>query len=68
MNSVNEQTSLFSDSEKIRELIFTHSDVVIYRYDYNKKYYDYMSPSILNLTGYTKDEINEIGFKEIIKK
>ena len=68
MHSIEKQTTIFSDSDNIRELIFTHSDVVIYRYDFNKKIYNYMSPSIQNLTGYTKEEINEIGFSKIVKK
>ena len=68
MHTVEEQTTIFSEQDNIRELIFTHSDVVIYKYDHIKKTYDYMSPSILNLTGYVKDEINEMGFSKIVKK
>ena len=68
MHSEEEQTTIFSKPDNIRELIFTHSDVVIYKYDHNRKTYNYMSPSIQNLTGYTKDEINDIGFSKIVKK
>ena len=68
MHSEEDQTKIFSKPDNIRELIFTHSDVVIYKYDHNRKTYNYMSPSIQNLTGYTKDEINDIGFSKIVKK
>ncbi|HED07352.1 MAG TPA: PAS domain S-box protein [Ignavibacteria bacterium] len=68
MHLAKEQTLIFSEFDNIRDLIFTHSDVVIYKYDHNRKTYDYISPSIKNLTGYTKDEINDFGFSKIVKK
>ncbi|PJA99375.1 MAG: hypothetical protein CO128_03770 [Ignavibacteriales bacterium CG_4_9_14_3_um_filter_30_11] len=68
MLSIKDHTPIYSDSSNIRELIFTHTDVVIYKYDHNYKNYSYMSPSIQNLTGYTKVEINKIGFNKIVKK
>lgn len=68
MHSREEPTTIFSESDNIKELIFMNSDVVIYKYNHRKKIYDYMSPTIQNLTGYTKEEINKIGFSKIIKK
>jgi PAS domain S-box-containing protein len=42
-------------------------DQVFYKYDFNKHAYQFMSPSIFSLTGYTMSEINKIGFENIIR-
>ncbi len=68
MQPVEELTTIFSESDNIKELMFIHSVVVIYKYNHNSKIYDYISPSIKKLTGYTKDEINKISFSRIVKK
>jgi PAS domain S-box-containing protein len=44
------------------------NDKVIYFYDQNSGKYEYMSKGIKNLTGYTLKDINDIGFKKIVKK
>ena len=41
---------------------------VLYKYNFDSKLYDYMSESVIKLTGYTKDEINEKGFSGIVKE
>jgi len=40
---------------------------VFYNYDNIEKRYSFVSPAIGKLTGYTIDELNEIGFDNIIK-
>jgi len=40
---------------------------VFYKYDCKSKKYNFISPSIVNLTGYTMEEINSIGFEQLIK-
>jgi len=40
---------------------------VFYNYDNIEKRYSFVSPAIEKLTGYTIDELNEIGFDKIIK-
>ncbi len=68
MQSLKGHSAIFSSSTNIKEIIFNHSDIVIYRYNHIKNTYEYISPSIKNLSGYTEKEINEIGFKKIVKK
>ena len=41
---------------------------VIYNLDFKTGEYIFMSPSVKLLTGYSKNELNEIGFKSIVKK
>ncbi|MBT8381701.1 MAG: hypothetical protein KJO59_05035, partial [Ignavibacteria bacterium] len=40
---------------------------VFYKYDNIRKLYTFISPAIENLTGYTIDELNKIGFENIIR-
>ena len=41
---------------------------VMYNLDFRIGKYIFMSPSVKSLTGYTKSELNKIGFKSIVKK
>jgi len=41
---------------------------VIYNLDFQTGEYIFMSPSVKLLTGYSKSELNKIGFKSIVKK
>ncbi|MFO7446785.1 MAG: ATP-binding protein [Ignavibacteriaceae bacterium] len=50
------------------KLILDNSENVIYFYDYTTQKYDYMNPAIVDLTGYTMDELNEIGFRSIVRE
>lgn len=57
-----------SKFEGFLDLISSTSGDVIYQLDYSTGNYNYLSPGIFNLTGYTEEEINRIGFQKIIKK
>ncbi|MCH7723755.1 MAG: PAS domain S-box protein [Bacteroidetes bacterium] len=52
----------------IEELSYNSSDYVMYNLDIDSGEYIFMSPGISLLTGYTKIELNEIGFKSIVKE
>jgi PAS domain S-box-containing protein len=41
---------------------------VMYNLDFKIGKYIFMSPSVKSLTGYSKSELNKIGFKSIVKK
>jgi len=59
----NEPVSIMSGS-----LSYSSLGYVMYNLDYKTGKYIFMSPSVKLLTGYSKNEINEIGFKSIVKK
>lgn len=39
---------------------------VIYQLRYDAMVYDYLSPAVVKLTGYTLDEINEMSFRKVV--
>lgn len=51
-----------------RSFAFSNSDKVVYNFNHASKKYDYMSNDIVLLTGYSKDELNKLGIKKIIKE
>ena len=55
-------------SEESYRFIVESTKAVIYHLKYSTMKYDYINPAIEKLTGYTPEEINEIGFKNIIVK
>ncbi|MGE5350620.1 MAG: ATP-binding protein [Acidobacteriota bacterium] len=59
--------SLTETEDNLRLLAETTKDV-LYRLRYDSLTYDYLSPAISNLTGYTFEEINRIGLAKIINK
>ncbi|RKY98169.1 MAG: hypothetical protein DRQ13_03830 [Ignavibacteriae bacterium] len=59
----NETASLMNGS-----LSYSSLGYVMYNLDFKTGKYIFMSPSVNLLTGYSKNEINEIGFKCIVKK
>ncbi|MCU7495921.1 MAG: PAS domain S-box protein [Ignavibacteria bacterium] len=63
----NIEDSLTETEDNLRLLAETTKDV-LYRLRYDTLSYDYLSPAISNLTGYTFKEINRIGLVKIIKK
>ncbi len=56
------------ESEERYRFIVDATNDVIYRLKYHSMKYDFISSAIEKLTGYTPDEINEIGFKNIVVK
>lgn len=54
-------------SQNLHNLLI-NSNNAIYKYNFLTKVYSYFSPNLFELTGYTQDEINKIGFKNIIDK
>lgn len=61
------EKSLFETEDNLRVLAETTKDV-LYRLRYDTLTYDYLSPAISVLTGYTFEELNQIGFSSIIRK
>ncbi len=59
--------SVTTTSNQLHHLLINKHNV-LYKYDFDTKQYDFMSDSILKLTGYTKDEINQKGFSSIVKE
>ena len=59
--------SNFSTNAHLHEL-FSNEKNILYKYNFGTKKYDYFSDSIVELTGFTKDEINKNGFSSLIKK
>ncbi|MCK9427019.1 MAG: PAS domain S-box protein, partial [Ignavibacteriaceae bacterium] len=55
-------------SEESYRFIVESTNAVIYHLKYSTMKYDYINPAIERLTGYSPEEINEIGFKNIILK
>lgn len=51
-----------------RSFAFSNSDKVVYNFNHSTKKYDYMSNDIVLLTGYTKEELNTLGLKKIVKE
>jgi PAS domain S-box-containing protein len=48
------------------ELLTAHFTDTIYRLKYATMEYDYISPSVQNLLGYTREEIRQRGFRSLI--
>ncbi len=61
------EASLRESEERFRFMAKTTGDV-LYRLKYSSMQYDYISPSILELTGYSPEEIDVIGFSSLVIK
>jgi PAS domain S-box-containing protein len=56
------------ESEERYRILAEESGDVLYKLNYSTMKYEYISPVIVNLTGYTPEEINKIGFSQIIEE
>ncbi|MCE5334317.1 MAG: PAS domain S-box protein [Desulfobacteraceae bacterium] len=61
------EDSLRESEERFRFMAATTGDV-IYRLHYDSMTYDYLSPGISNLTGYSPEEITSIGFGRLVER
>lgn len=50
------------------QLLTAHFTDTIYRLRYDTMEYDYISPSVKNLLGYTPEEIRQTGFRSLIRE
>jgi diguanylate cyclase (GGDEF)-like protein/PAS domain S-box-containing protein len=55
------------ESEERLRFVTETTGGALYRLRYDTMTYDYLSPAVQRLTGYTPEEINRIGFKNIIQ-
>jgi len=55
-----------SDSQESLRFLSENTEDVLYRLRFDTMKYDYLSPSITKLVGYTAQEINKIGFKSLV--
>ncbi|MBU0473929.1 MAG: PAS domain S-box protein [Bacteroidetes bacterium] len=61
------EKALRDSEEKFRVIVEATNDA-LYRLSYSTMKYDYINPAIEKLTGYSTDEINTIGFRNIVVK
>jgi diguanylate cyclase (GGDEF)-like protein/PAS domain S-box-containing protein len=59
--------SRLKDSEERLRFVTETTGGALYRLRYDTMTYDYLSPAIERLVGYTPEEINQIGFKKLVQ-
>jgi PAS domain S-box-containing protein len=71
LHDISEQERTRAESQRSAELL-QHIEAAggdaLYRLRYDSLHYEYLSPSIATLTGYTPAEIQTIGLKQIIER
>ena len=58
---------VFPSNKEVKSADTFKTAYVFYKYDNIRKLYTFVSPAIEKLTGYSKDELNKIGFDNIIR-
>ncbi|HEY3119298.1 MAG TPA: PAS domain S-box protein [Vicinamibacteria bacterium] len=59
------ERALRSEEERFRSVV-ENTGAVLYRLRFDTMSYDYISPGVERLTGYTLDELNAIGFSRLV--
>lgn len=61
------QKAYLESEEKFR-MVSENSGDIIYRLRYDTMQYDYLNPAFEKITGYSLTEINNVGFKSIVRQ
>ena len=61
------EAEIRESEERFRFMAEATGDV-LYRLMYDTMMFDYLSPAIYNLTGYSADEINKVGFRALLNQ
>lgn len=61
------QKAYLESEEKFR-MVSENSGDIIYRLRYDNMQYDYLNPAFEKITGYSLTEINNVGFKSIVRQ